>query len=247
MRNTGFIGFLAVAALSACTARIGDVPSQDYTEFADTPASTSTLGGAAVNNATNATTTVAGTLEHATRDLTLTTPGGGTATILAGDFNGTYAFARPVSIDTGSATYTGVLGILTAPVDVAAALDATYIGEFEGALVTSGLTSLNDWDAAITADFAGRSVDAAFSGAGSAQLDEITVTGATISGSGYSGGTVQTLNGGIPVVVTGAGTTASFTGRFFGWDDAKVAPDETGGVVVIDGASGFITGTFIAD
>ncbi|MFT4916167.1 MAG: hypothetical protein ACI9C3_002034, partial [Yoonia sp.] len=49
------------------------------------------------------------------------------------------------------------------------------------------------------------------------------------------------------VDLTGAGTTTLSQGQFFGLDADGMTPDEVGGIVLSEGASGIVYGTFIAD
>jgi hypothetical protein len=68
-----------------------------------------------------------------------------------------------------------------------------------------------------------------------------------ISGNGFEGGTVQTMNGGTVVNITGSGTSSSAQGSFFGYDANASAPDEVGGVILQQGNGGVVAGAFIAD
>lgn len=78
-------------------------------------------------------------------------------------------------------------------------------------------------------------------------VDTISVTGMTISGNGFSGGTVATTNDGTAVNITGANTTTTAQGAFFGYDTAASAPDEVGGLVLQQGDDGILAGGFVAD
>ena len=83
--------------------------------------------------------------------------------------------------------------------------------------------------------------------AATAPIDTISVTGMNISGNGFSGGSATTSNGGSAVTITGANTTSNAQGTFFGYDAANSRPDEVAGNVLIQGDSGRVISSFIAD
>ena len=76
--------------------------------------------------------------------------------------------------------------------------------------------------------------------AATAPVDTISATGMTIAGNRFSGGTVTTTNGGAAVNVTGANTTTTAQGAFFGYDAAASAPDEVGGLFLHQGDDGTV-------
>lgn len=154
-----------------------------------------------------------------------------------------YDFATDVSI--GGSTF-GVIGIATDVQDIRESGSITYTGEFGGQIIQSGITDdLEDWDATLTANFNDDgTVDATFEGDGSNLIDEIEITGATIDGNTFSGGTLSTSgNAGDNVT----GTDVDFEGGFFGYNTALDAPAEAGGAIVSADDDTLLYGAFIVD
>jgi hypothetical protein len=241
--------------LSACggsgpnaTATIGVTPPT-YATLANTSGGNSEVSGGAVSSDDFSTTALDGTFAHASNSVFFTTPSGGTASASTADFN-TYDYARPIDINVGGTVYAGVFGIETSAADVARSTDATYTVEFEGVYLSgTSPETLANWSGTLTADFGSNDVDMSVTGAGSAAIDQFTVTDATISGSQITGGTLSTLQGGSAVDVTG--TSSGLNATFFGFDGVLFAPDEVGGVISSQGsgpnAGNTLTGAFIGD
>jgi hypothetical protein len=96
--------------------------------------------------------------------------------------------------------------------------------------------------------------DQATGSAATAPIDMISASGMTIAGNSFSGGTITTTNGGAAVNITGANTTMAAQGAFFGYNSNQTAPsgtiaapDEVGGLVLLQGDDGIVAGGFIAD
>ena len=177
-------------------------------------------------------------------------------------FTGTYEYVRAYNQTyiSGGVTYdsNGVNGIVTSSTDVPTTGSATYTGEARGVVVT-GVQGfdLNNGTSTVNADFGSGTVNATMTGfsatnqatgaAATAPIDTISATGMTISGNGFSGGTITTSNGGVVTSVTGTNTTTAGQGHFFGYDGTNARPDEVGGNILIQGDNGRVLGTFIAD
>ena len=190
------------------------------------------------------------------------TDGTSTITTDTSALSGTYEYVTiyDQTYTSGGVTYDsrGVGGIITSASDVPTSGMATYTGDAQGQVVTATQGfDLANGTSTVSADFAAGTVDATMTGftatdqatgnAATAPIDTISATGMTISGNGFSGGTVATTNGGAVVNVTGANTTTTAQGAFFGYDSAASAPDEVGGLVLQQGDDGFVAGGFIAD
>ena len=227
--------------------------TQTYLPYETVSSSSSTrsvMGGAAniISGATVAinATPISGDRNHFSGANRVTAPVFSDVVKLATDLPVDYDFVREVDVTVGAETYTGVFGVLTSATDVSSAANATYRGEFEGALI-SGLTldTLSDWQATVSVDFAQGDLDAGFVGGGSLVIDEITITGAQITGNRFSGGVLSTLNNGTAVDVTG--TSVQHHGAFFGYDAQVGGPDELGGVISSEAGVRQLFGSFIAD
>lgn len=107
-------------------------------------------------------------------------------------------------------------------------------------------------DTRVTANFAAGTVDISMDSispiaGAAATIDDIDITGATIAGSGYTGGTASvTLSGAnaLPAITNG-GELTSVDGHFFG--TSGQLPDETGGVMLVEGNDGSVSAVFVAD
>jgi len=78
-----------------------------------------------------------------------------------------------------------------------------------------------------------------------APFDAIVLEGATIDGTGFSGGALRTTGGTSFAGIVGANATTLSEGQFFGQDGD--APTEVGGLIYSVGDSGQIYGSYIAD
>ena len=82
---------------------------------------------------------------------------------------------------------------------------------------------------------------------GGMNFDALTVSGIDITGNNLSGGTATTLSNGSPVTLYGSDATTSLSGTFYGFDTSIGAPDEAGGVFLVDGSNGQLMGYFVVD
>lgn len=171
-----------------------------------------------------------------------------------------YATAYDQSYQSGGVTYDsrGVAGVVISGSDMPKTGSATYSGDAQAQVVVAAQGfDLSNGKSTVSADFATGRVDVTMTGftatdqktgnAATAPIDTISATGMSISGNGFSGGTVTTSNAGTTVNVTGANTTTTAQGAFFGYDAAASAPDEVGGLTLQKGDDGIVTGGFIAD
>lgn len=157
----------------------------------------------------------------------------------------------------------GVLGRFTSEARMATALgSATYVGE--GTAQVRGDEGFGDrfdligGDAVVTVNFGSRRVDTSLdfrgtAGAVSAPIDVVQLSGQTISGNRFGGGTLVSTK-------TGQGTVNAFTtsnvtssGVFAGWNDTTGnvrggnRPAEVGGAFVATPGVATLTGRYLAD
>lgn len=197
------------------------------------------------------------------------TDGTSTITTNTSILSGTYEYVTiyDQTYTSGGDTYDsiGIGGVITSASDVPTAGSATYTGDAAGLVVTATQGfDLENGTSTVTADFAAGTVNTTMSGfaatdqvtgnAATAPIDTISVTGMTITGNGFSGGTVATTNGGAAINVTGANTTTAAQGAFFGYNGTQTAPsgtiaapDEVGGIILMEGDGGIVISNFIAD
>ena len=187
----------------------------------------------------------------------------GTSTIITdtGQLSGTYEYVTiyDQAYTFGGVSYDsfGIIGIITGASDVPTTGSATYTGDAFGVVVTGAQGfDLANGTSTVSVNFGAGTVDATMTGFTAtnrateeaiAPIDTISATGMTISGNGFSGGTVTTTNNGTAVNVTGANTTTLTQGAFFGYDTTASAPDEVGGLVLKKGDGGIVSGSFVAD
>lgn len=153
----------------------------------------------------------------------------------------------------------GTAGIVTRAGDVPTAGTAQYTGEaFARTTSTNGAEDFfyRDGISIVDVDFAAGSVDVTMglftdiSQGGTstiAPIDAISGSGMSIVGASFVGGTWATLKNGVIVNITGAGTNVAAGGDFYGYDASISAPDEVGGVILMEGSTGRVYGIFIAD
>lgn len=154
---------------------------------------------------------------------------------------------------------TGIIGIATADVDVPISGNATYSGGAAGFVVTPAAGfDLTNGQSLVTVAFGTGFVTAELSNftdisqvsgnTVNAPIAEIILRDAQISGSGFSGGALETRDGfGDLVNLTGANTTLQAEGQFFGIDADSQLPKEVGGLIYSVGDNGIVFGSFIAD
>lgn len=176
-------------------------------------------------------------------------------------YAGTYEYVMPVTFSYVAAgvayTTTGFAGITTNAADVPVSGSATYNGDAVGSVVTtSDYFDLASGISTIVVNFGASEVDVTLNGftatdalgaAATASLDTIQITGMTIAGNTFTGGTLETLLNSATVDITGTNTSTSSEGMFFGWDDAGAVPDEVAGVSVTVGDDGILQFFFVGD
>lgn len=235
-----------------------------YTEFADTTSTEATaLSYLAVTNAGAASTGSAGTLDHdmdeidGPGELAGTFTGGRTGIDLSG--GGTAVLSNEAGTEflrifstsgTGSDLF-GVVGQATTGADMPDSGSANYDGTVlldvsDGAAIYA-LTG----DVAISATFAG-TVDSTFSGFSGTRTDSggttsvsglgtVSISGATQSGTGFSGGT-PSGSGSVFSRVTDSADITGTNGQFFGPN-----ADEVGGTLVVEDTSISVFGVYAAE
>ena len=182
----------------------------------------------------------------------------GTSILTSGSsqgFSGTYAYVVPYEqkyVSNGdSYTVPGFYGIGTTSADMnATTAQVVYNGEARGVVGTSASSNvLTNGNSIIVANFGTDKVDVTMSGfaSNSSPIDTISVVGIDLNGNRFTGGTFSTSKNGTAVNVTGANTTSSANGNFFGVNSAGTLPDEVAGIAVSQGDSGLVVGAFISD
>lgn len=186
---------------------------------------------------------------------------GGTLSEMTGLYSGTYEYVMPVtfSYTASGIAYTtiGFAGIVTEASHVPISGTATYTGEAVGSIVaTSGFYDLASGISSIYVDFGASLIDVTLNGftatdalgaAATAPLDTIQITGMTIAGNSFTGGALEALLSSSTVDITGANTSTSSEGLFFGWDSIGIVPDEVAGVSVTVGNEGKMLFSFVSD
>jgi hypothetical protein len=176
-------------------------------------------------------------------------------------FSTNYSYARVYTqgylVGTTAYNATGVYGIVTSSADIPGSGSATYTGDAAGEY-SNGTDEfdLEGGSSTLTANFGTGTVDVAMDGFTAVSettgddedvgFNEVTITGMSISGNQFSGGTIATLEDGTEVLIVGTTTQENALGRFFGLD-ANNQPDEAGGVAYLEGADGSVTTIFLAD
>ncbi len=260
----------STCGLAACTGSSdgsgggGGIPtSEEYTEFDNTSSLTpSPLTFVAITNTGTPSSGNAGTLAHNLGAIT----GGQLQGTLNGDLSvitlssGGFAnLSNPESTaeylrifrteGTGSDLF-GVVGQATNLVDMPDINtgSASYSGVVELQVDDGDATYALTGDAAITAFWMTSSVNSTFDELSGTRNDSeivndvgtISISNATIAGSGFSGGTLSTT--GTVFDVTAGASIDGTNGQFFG-----PAADEVGGTIVIDDTDLSVLGVFIAD
>jgi len=161
-------------------------------------------------------------------------------------------YLTPVTITAPIGSGSAILGLVTDPGDVPTTASATYAGQ-SSVNVASGGGAFELAGAATTVvDFLANDVDVTLNGFTSssnpAPFDTLNINNMTISGAGYSGGTLSTSLGGQSVDVVGPPASFDSRGSFFGFDSENNIPAEIGGGFRVDGTSGeLISGLYTGD
>ncbi|MGV6839846.1 MAG: transferrin-binding protein-like solute binding protein [Planktomarina sp.] len=168
-------------------------------------------------------------------------------------YNGTFTDGG-VNYDT-----VGVLGPVTATADVRTSGTATYSGSANLSVVTqNGFSRLyTDGTTSISVNFATSNADMTLNNftitnrsgqaTNSSEFDTLSINGMAISGSNMSGGTFAFTQSGQQVDIVGTNTSETVHGTFYGYDEVNNIPDEVGGIVLVSGDTGQVTGVFVAD
>lgn len=146
----------------------------------------------------------------------------------------------------------GVAGIVTAESDVPSTGTAEYAGVAfgSGATVSGGSFELLSGNAAASVDFLEGTLSLTADGFADvgAPVDEVRVSGASIDGASFSGGTISLLiDGSSADGILGGNIQSQFGGNFYGYDDALDIPDELGGIALKAGDDGYVALYFAAD
>ena len=181
----------------------------------------------------------------------------------SGLFTGNYSYVVPIAYTyqngVNSTSVLGNTGVIAATADIPVAGTAQYVGDafarVESANGTTGFL-LSGGTSIVDVDFAAGAVDVTmglftavdqYAPNPVAPIDAISGTGMHIIGASFTGGTWVTYKNGAVVNFTGPATAVSAGGDFYGYDPLISAPDEVGGVILMDGSSGLVYGIFTAD
>ncbi|TRD21726.1 transferrin-binding protein-like solute binding protein [Palleronia caenipelagi] len=175
-----------------------------------------------------------------------------------GDYSYVTAYDHTYRRDGTDYAASGIVGIATDPADLPSSGQATYTGEAVVSTVRGGrVVRYGMGTSRVSADFGTGRVDATLGdfgvvshsvdGAVGAQLDTVRLQNMRIDGNRFSGGTVRVERKGSTVDLTGVNTRSQSQGVFYGGRGDVGPPDEVGGVFTSQGASGRVTGAYLAD
>lgn len=181
----------------------------------------------------------------------------------SGLFTRTYNYVVPIAYSysdgVNSTSVLGNVGVALTAADIPVAGTAQYVGDafarVESANGTTGFL-LSGGISIVDVNFAAGTVDVTmglftavdqYAPNTVTPVDTISGTGMAIVGASFTGGTWATYKDGALVNFTGPATTVSAGGDFYGYDPLIAAPDEVGGVILMDGNSGLVYGIFTAD
>lgn len=176
----------------------------------------------------------------------------------ASNYTSLRTFEQIYTVNGVSYDSVGVLGVATRPEDLPTEGSATYRGTSDLIIIAQGQGFSVAADSKVVASFSGSgsvnvtidrfvTTDLMTGDASTAPIDEIRVTGMSISDGGFSGGTIQTLQRDEAIDIIGADPSAVSEGVFFGYDATLSQPDEVGGMILMTGRDGTVLGSFIAD
>jgi|GEM_PF-6206525 len=142
----------------------------------------------------------------------------------------------------------GVYGAATPAGAITTNGTATYNGDAAGIFKDTSLIKFNAGNSTVNVDFQSQTANVSMFAfdPNSAPFDEVMVTGMSINGNRFDGGTLQLSKGGIFVQGLGPSTASTATGAFFGAVNGAGIPDEVGGQVYARGDTGAFVGTFVA-
>ncbi len=176
-------------------------------------------------------------------------------------FTGNYDYARVYShayfVNTVPFVTTGVYGVVTREEDMPSTGTATYTGEAQASYFnTTSNFDLSDGTSEIKADFAAGTVDVTTDKfditnretgvSANVGFNAVKITGMTVFGNQFSGGTITTELNGRKVEIVTDRAQESALGRFFGLTTSG-RPDEAGGIGYLRGNDGSLTTIFLAD
>lgn len=162
-------------------------------------------------------------------------------------------YLTPVTITAPIGSGSAILGLVTNPGDIPTGAASTIFVGQSSVNVANGAGAFEMTGTATTvADFGANDVDVTLgsftSSSNPAPFDTLQINNMTLSGSGFSGGSLTTTLGGQGVDVVGSGATFRSRGSFFGFDTANSVPAEVGGGFRANGTSGeLISGLYTGD
>lgn len=167
-----------------------------------------------------------------------------------GDYDHASAFSQADAV--------GIVGLATPIADLRTTGDARYEGGASGFVITgtNGVDLIKGRsvvDVAFGVDRVTVTLDN-FEGVSQisglvvdSPVTEIELRNAVIADGGFTGGTLSLRDADGSVNITGSNTTTTAQGQFFGLNADGSTPDEVGGLILSEGTSGIVYGTFIAD
>jgi hypothetical protein len=167
-----------------------------------------------------------------------------------GDYENAASFTQSDAI--------GIVGLATPVADLRTTGDASYEGGASGFVITGAngvdlIKGRSVVDVAFSVDSVTVTLDD-FEGVSQitgfvvdSPVTEMILRNASIADGGFSGGTLTLRDANGMVDITGADTTTLAQGQFFGLNSDGETPDEAGGVILSQGDTGIVFGTFIAD
>lgn len=171
-----------------------------------------------------------------------------------------YSLAYQQSYEWNGETYdsVGVIGIGTLPEDIPVSGTAQYTGPATGLIIVSeGAYDLLNGTSNFEVDFSTSEIgleltnfegrDHFTGGPVALPIDLIRVSGITIEQNTWGGGGISTFQGATSIDLVGSNPTSNTGGAFFGFEGSNGQPAEVGGVFVLEGEDGFVTGSFIAE
>ena len=167
-----------------------------------------------------------------------------------GDYDNAASFSQSDAV--------GIVGLATPTADIRSTGDATYNGGASGFVIagTTGVDLIKGQSLVEVAfgvdrvtvtldDFEGVSQVSGF--VVDSPITEMVLRNAVIADGGFTGGTLNLRNADGSIDITGTDTTTLSQGKFFGLEADGETPNEVGGVILSEGDSGIVFGTFIAD
>ena len=159
-----------------------------------------------------------------------------------GTFAGSYRYSGLYRVEGGTTEGPAIIGVVTAAGDVPRSGSATYRGDGFVAGVINGATAVDGLgQSRVDADFGTGRVDVTISSLDDPNVDTVTISDMSISGNGFSGGTIAIDGSTAPL---GTGVTVDAQGAFYGQSGNQ--PAEAGGGFTANGSQGELFGGFLA-